>query len=323
MNILEKSKIHSLEKAKPIFNIIFNYNNCKITSNSINSFQLSVKKLNDTNNKMRENIIGAIINNKVPNYYYKKFSEWASMKHNVNDYINRIVEHQNPDLIINTVECIHKGGRKNNYDFIIVVNEYHNFNIELKFNASNISETPQFVSLMKPSQYLSKSYEEYYYDNYIPQLSYLGEFQIPNKEEYLQQIHSTDPKCMKEFQKKYYYGCKNSSKYTGNDDDIQFYNKSKELSKDSISSFIDMADLNLNKLTEYLQESQKDKIYMLYKNNKFYAKIVDLNDYYLVSYEKHKEKSYYIATSITGNKIKILFRWKNGNGIAFPSLQIS
>jgi len=30
----------------------------------------------------------------------------------------------------------------------------------------------------------------------------------------------------------------------------------------------------------------------------------------------------YVATSKSGNKIKILLRWKNGNGIAFPAFQI-
>jgi hypothetical protein len=30
----------------------------------------------------------------------------------------------------------------------------------------------------------------------------------------------------------------------------------------------------------------------------------------------------YVATSESGSKIKILLRWKNGNGIAFPAFQI-
>jgi hypothetical protein len=59
----------------------------------------------------------------------------------------------------------------------------------------------------------------------------------------------------------------------------------------------------------------------MYKNNRFYKQNVNMDDYELVSYEKQKNR--FVATSKTGNKIKILLRWKNGNGIAFPAFQIS
>jgi hypothetical protein len=62
---------------------------------------------------------------------------------------------------------------------------------------------------------------------------------------------------------------------------------------------------------------------MLYKDNEIHVGISDMNNYQLVSCEKYPEKSYYLATSLSGKKIKILLRWKNGNGIAFPSFQIS
>ena len=74
------------------------------------------------------------------------------------------------------------------------------FNIELKFNASSIDETPQFVSPMKPSQYMSKSYEEYFYDKYLILLSLVSGIDFPSKEEYLRQVHSTNPSCMKKYQ---------------------------------------------------------------------------------------------------------------------------
>ena len=42
------------------------------------------------------------------------------------------------------------------------------------------------------------------------------------------------------------------------------------LSKESIEKFIETNDIDVNKLNKYLQESQNEKIYMLYKNGKFY-----------------------------------------------------
>ena len=73
-------------------------------------------------------------------------------------------------------------------------------------------------------------------------------------------------------------------------------------------------------MSEYLNKSQEDKIYMFYNNEKFI-------------YENSKRKFEIIETENTNNsilckllnnqKIKILLRWKNGNGIAFPAFQIS
>ena len=42
-----------------------------INYKSINSFNICEKNLNDKTNKIRENIIISIINNKIPNDYYK------------------------------------------------------------------------------------------------------------------------------------------------------------------------------------------------------------------------------------------------------------
>jgi hypothetical protein len=95
------------------------------------------------------------------------------------------------------------------------------------------------------------------------------------------------------------------------------------LSKESIHRFIEYSDLDINKLSAYLISSQNEKYYMLYKDNDFHVGIADMNNYKLVSCEKYPEKSYYLAISLSGKKIRILLRWKNGNGIAFPSFQIS
>jgi hypothetical protein len=301
---------------------IFEYNKIILSYPTINSFLISEKKTNDQNNKIRENIIGAIINDKIPQEYYCSSNKWKHMKNNILDYINCLAKENITDNItIDKIICNHKGGRTSNFDFIITINDKYSFNIELKFNASTISEAPQFVSPMKPSQYLSSSYEEYYYDNYISILAECGKLIIPPKEEYLSQIHSPNPKCMNTYQEKYYFGSKGSSKYTDKDEDINFYLKAKKLSAESIVNFIKNTELNIEELSKYLKETQENKHYMMYKNNRFYKQNVNMDDYELVSYEKQKNR--FVATSKTENKIKILLRWKNGNGIAFPAFQIS
>jgi hypothetical protein len=95
-----------------------------------------------------------------------------------------------------------------------------------------------------------------------------------------------------------------------------------QISKESIKEFISKSHLDHNKLTDYLLKTQVDKNYMLYKDKKIYIQKINLDDYRIVSSVKNKQMNGYVATSKSGIKIKILLRWKNGNGIAFPAFQI-
>ena len=302
---------------------MFTYNKEQITIDSISAFDLSAKGLNDKNNKTRENIIGSIINSKVPVEFYE-IPRWLQLKTSIHNYITEL--DKNP---FDKIDCKHKGGRKFNFDFNIIFysddlgTEPRVYNIELKFNASAIDEAPQFVSPMKPSQYLSSSYEDYYYTNYLPRLSTMSNLSTPSKETYMAQIHTNKPKCIKDFQEIDYKGCEASSKFTKNEEDIKFYELAKQLSSESISTFIAQTDLNIGLLSEYLHTSQQGKIYMLYSDGKFTKQYANLADYMIVSVVKNPQKFRYECLSANGKKINVLLRWKNGNGIAFPAFQIS
>uniref|UniRef100_A0A6C0I7L1 Uncharacterized protein n=1 Tax=viral metagenome TaxID=1070528 RepID=A0A6C0I7L1_9ZZZZ len=301
---------------------MFTYNKEQITIESISAFDFAAKSLNDKNNKTRENIIGAIINDKVPAEYYE-LSRWIQLKTSVLKYIIEL-----DSKPFDRIECKHKGGRKFNFDFNIIFYyaglEPRVYNIELKFNASAIDDAPQFVSPMKPSQYLSSSYEEYYYTNYLGKLAEATSgLLLPAKEIYMAQIHTNKPKCINIFQEIYYKGCAGSSKFTKNEEDIKFYELAKELSNESISTFIEKNNLNIGLLSEYLQASQKGKIYMLYSEGQFTKQNANLADYMIVSVIKNPQKFRYECLSANGKKINVLLRWKNGNGIAFPAFQIS
>lgn len=300
-----------------------NYNKSELNYKSINSFIVSSKNKNDSNNKLRESIIGAIINNKIPSIYFNNSKRWYKMKISIDEYIANLCKLNNINKI-NSLYAEHKGGRKFNYDFSININNVI-LNVELKFNAETISDTPQFSSPMKPSQYMSKSYEEYYYNNYMSKLanSVTPPLNIPSQEEYMNNIHTNKPECIQEYQTLYYQGCKGSSKFTGDDKAINFYKLANILDNESRKSFIENNELNIHKLSEYLQNTQKDKIYMLYKNGKFNLVNVNINDYILTSYEKNSSKYRFDVLTKSEKKMKVLLRWKNGNGIAYPAFQIS
>jgi len=320
--INNKMKFNKLISNYILFMNNSKYNDC-IYFNDIKYFDMntSSRKTNDINNKKRELILCSIINNETPTSYFKKSTHWFNLKKELDKFILELASKYSIDNI-SSVKCNQKAGRNNNYDFDIIINNIK-IKVEFKFNSSSIQQTPQFVSPMKLSQYLSYNFEEFYYDNYIKDLNKKYNIKIPDKKEYLAKIHSTNPKCVSEIQEKYYKGCYISSKFTNNHEDIEFYNYMKHISKDCILNFIEKYELDIIKLNEYLKNSQSNKIYMMYKNNKIYLQEDNPEDYNILSYVKEPTLSRYKAISKSGKIVKILIRWKNGNGVAFPAFQIS
>ncbi len=82
-----------------------------------------------------------------------------------------------------------------------------------------------------------------------------------------------------------------------------------------------MTTINMDKLSDYLLKSQKEKIYMCYKENTFYYETLDEKLYKIVQLEK-KENTNYIYRTELGIKLEIKLRFKNGCGLQFPAFQI-
>lgn len=325
---------------------MFIYLGQTITIESIDVFHTitsNKRQHNDKNNKLRESIIAAIINNEVPSEYYND-QRWVVLKASVNEFLQRCAMETTQSgsdggSLYSHVKCIQAAGRTHSYDFSIQFTYGDDNNndvvyyqpsttvihkVEFKYNAKKVSDTPQFVSPMKPSQYLSSSYEEYFYDNYLIKIALESRVEIPSRDEWLKQIHNNSPVCVRHLQDKYYAGCPDSSKFTNALDDIAFYELCKNYARESIQTFIATADLDIEKLSEYLCESQRDKIYMLYTpGDGITLQCVNPSDYTIVSYTKNPKRSRYDCMTSSGKKMKVLLRWKNGNGIAFPAFQIS
>lgn len=290
----------------------FKYDGKIINIRSIEAFAPSAKCKNDENNKIRENIIYAIINNKIPDDYFIMM-DWYNLRQVVFNYLDQL-----SGAPYERVECEHKGGQKYHNDFDITVfykdGVTKPFKVELKFNASSIKKAPQFSSPMKPSQYMinvhGKSYEEYHYDNYLPQILNPFELPIPEKDIYIKQIGQPKPLCM-EKAKELYKTCGDFNKLA------------KKLSRESITSYIKETELDKELLSKYLKETQQDKVYMLYHNKSFILEHNNMDDYVIDTVQKNATKHRYECTSKNGKKMNVLLRWKNGNGIAFPAFQIS
>ena len=75
-------------------------------------------------------------------------------------------------------------------------------------------------------------------------------------------------------------------------------------------------------MNTYLQNSQKDKKYLLWNNGSFNIREKNVDDYTILNDTiTIKNNNSLVGKTISGCVIKLLFRWKNG--VAYPALQIS
>ena len=278
---------------------------------------------NELNNKIRETVITHMA--RIDETGFFDDSEYGD------DWINFAIQFRKamrticPAYKSFTIE--HKGGRRYKYDYLLTFFDGPSLiaeeKVEFKYNATIVTDAPQFVSPMNPSRYLSNSFEEFHYDRYLVPFLQQHNLPVPERSTYIQTVGNDLPACMKEAQDLYYKGAKGSSRYTGDAHAVHFYNQCKRVSSDSIAHFIRETDLHSETLSHYLVESQHNKIYLLYKNGAFCVERLNPDDYIIDTYVKYPTKGIYQATTRSGKKMKILLRWKNGNGIAYPAFQIS
>lgn len=261
----------------------------------INVFYIKqVKKYNDLNNKLRENIIYNIIKNIIPNEWYILQPLWNNLKIKLENIIKLIginIHYNNLDIEL-------KGGRKFNYDFIIYYKL--NENIEFKYNTTNINNYPQFLSVSANKFILSIDYAEYFYDNYIDTIAGLIQITKPNKKDYLKYIYNND------YNKLLFFKELKSKEYL-------IKNQKKKLVCESIQIY----------LNNTFQTKQYNKHYILYHNNNFYQDTINNDELTIINIETIKNNNTLILNTKTNTKIAMLLRWKNNLGILYPVWQIS
>ncbi len=298
------STIHSLPS--------ISYNGMTIDYKSINSFDNNHKNENAIMNQTRENIIGAILNKSIPDSYYSHSNRWNTLRDRLFGFFKTIYGEYK------SIKLIHKGGRSFTYDFLIKIDD-KDYPWEFKFGVEKIDDCPQFNSPHKPSKYLSINFEEWYYDNVLPQIAQAGNLKMPDKKEYLAQINSPTPKCMNEFIDLYDDG-KPQKKVSSIG--CEFYKKCIEIDKKAIQEYLKIASLDTQKLSDYFSQSQKDKHYILYKKNKFYYDDKKKYDFTILPQSVYIKGPNFICKTKSGHNLEIKLRWKNGNGIAYPAFQV-
>jgi len=277
-------------------------------------YSVSKKKENDAHNKLREDILCDMLNNKIPNEWLSD-SKWDKLQTSLKEYVSKIVYPS--EKLINAER---KSGRGHNHDFLFKVQESEQkikeIKVEFKYNSENISQYPEFLSVS--SAWFSKentiTYAEFYYENYLQKVVKLFESideEIPTKAQYMKYIYQNYYTKHPIFQAMY-------------EQEEPILKQKKKLVDESICDYLtNHFQLDIDKLNTKLKESQDNKQFMLYKNGAFYHDCIREEELSIVKIKSIKLGNTVICeTKAEKTDIHMLLRWKNHAGILFPAWQI-
>ena len=250
------------------------------------------KRSNHRTNKIRENIIINILNNKIPKDWYSS-PQWFKVTLRLKEYIKPFEKEYGTFK-----KAVHISGR-NNYDFNFIF-ELSSIKIEFKNGLNSITETPEILSVNSNTFLRGITYAEFFYDSYLSTTP----LEVPCRNFYLKNIHK-------------------------NKVDHPFFKNVQEihnLKTISIHNYLEnFIDFDYDSFKQKLT-SQLEKKFMLWNGNNFILDSLLTNDLDIIP-EKNLKKSkggFYntFVIKTTGTiEYHLLLRWKNKS--LFPAWQIS
>lgn len=280
-----------------------------IRQEDINLFWIvNKKKDNDGNNRIREKIIYDILSNNINKEWYDDI-KWNTIRL---ELLRNLIETEK-EIETNNYRVELKGGRNCNYDFMIKFNEDKIRKIEFKYNCSSINKYPQFLSISSHNFIKDEGYASYFYDNYLNKIGLLINITIPSKSDYLKYIHSNNYNTLLMF-KEFKEQEKNS----------KFKEEKKKIVYESICKYLNTEiKLNIPEINKYFKEKEKDKYYLLYKNEKFNIDYIKDDELEVIELKEIKNNNTLILKTKSSSYISMLLRWKNHLGVLYPAWQIS
>jgi hypothetical protein len=213
-------------------------------------------------------------------------------------------------------------GRKYNYDFAVTGEEGTVMKVEFKSGAGlkDLSDLPQILSLSGNFDMWMDGtevplYAEHFYKNFLP--IYIdadgGEEVLPELDKYMKLVHQSNYDRHPFFRRLY---------------DREEINKKEkaEIVDQSINSYLLLAagELDLAKITAKLVESQSGKRFVMWDSraHKFSTRQLVEEDLRLTELVEVTKNSIVVAAE-SGQRYKMLLRWKNHKGVLLPAWQIS
>lgn len=209
------------------------------------------------------------------------------------------------------------GGRSRHYDIDLrcyVENTLEkSIKIEFKNGGFKLTDLPQILSLRARFPIIDESYDKFYYENYLDQYILCDEeiTEIkPSLETYLQKITSVNYDIHPFFEQLRKY--ENNHKNTKN-----------EIVNKSITDYLQRYGnhILLDVFIEKIKNTQLDKVYILWKNSKFWIDGVTEEETNNISL--HLIGKNFIELKSNFTYYRLLLRWRNHKGILNPAWQIS
>ena len=294
------------------------------------------RETNDANNKIRESILEHILSNKYTAYFTdpEYGSKWVLIKSSWQEALSDVFQKKktNVNITYTSLKVIKKGGRKYNYDFTV---EYYNesllvlsVNIEFKHGGTSIEELPEFYNPDCKKEFLP-GYAEYFYDNYVTKYAPWSTSPPPDRATYLKSLFANTSKLA--FFKTLKTNEDAEKSQMVKDGKVAksgpMYKEKSRLCTESIEKFLEATHttLNLEKLTLEFENSQKNKIFLIWDCDKFHIDEFNPDDISVTRIVGLNQTKNTILVNSASGKIqyKLLLRWKNRLGILYPAWQIS
>ncbi len=307
-------------------------NICCVELNDINVFydkNSQTKSNNAKNNRMRENIIYALINQLIHDSYFED-KRWTDIKSGLQTVLHScFLNSRKKHDMYDDMKVKLFGGRQYSFDFQVdyyrkgelILSKYLEFKyLKKKLMPKNnpLSCLAQLVDYPAHKKDIIKTnYNEHFYDKYLDQCidcikknETLKNLKL-NKEDYLKHVknHESVHPFFKEL--------KEQSKGLSS-----FIN----IVKISISNFLESMqnhDIDYDFLSEMLNAKLANKTFIIYAGNEFH--LVEVPERYLELDNKYaiKNKNTIVIKSKDGTgSWNLRLRWKNTTGILLPALQI-
>jgi len=282
------------------------------------------KKENDKNNKIREGIIANI--NVIDETFYsdeKYGALWSDLKKNLLSTLSSLCV----DQPFQTFKIEQKGGMKFNYDYLVSYfsesecqpkNLVKQVKIEFKHNNSTVDKLAQFLEIYDKDfvdvyNISSKSYAEYYYDNYLDKYIELNptssiEIEKPLKPDYLKYVRDikyTHP----------FFAELHSNKTINT-------RLKRELTNQSMKKYLEENSPNFHykKITDKIQSSQSGKYYLLWDGEKFNIKLLEVDEIKITGIINSSPNKAYIDVEVENFEynLRIRLNWGNNLGLCNP-----
>ena len=276
----------------------------------------STRGANDATNKIRENIL-PIVSGPPADYLEHPIygRQWLSCSRAWNAALNEIALEKDISYTLTRVKL--KGGRSFNYDADLL---YYNgaelidtVKIEFKKGGNSIGKLPQFLSLQVKYGLFPETYDTFYYKHYID--AYIAcdtgiTEPKPDLALYLKCVAGINYNVLPFFSQL-------KARYA-------FFQKEKGcVVNTSITDYLNQygTQLDLLSFMEKIRNTQKDKIYILWDNQRFYIDMFKETDMSRMSINSLKNGN--VIEVKSGNVMyNLLLRWRNHKGILNPAWQI-